>query len=273
MEFLFPVITRTWFTDTDLTTVTPVLQLLSVSLLPTISFVAPPAPDQNGNLGNDGRRGVMSGRRAAANLPAKNAFELNGEVITEGIRIARVVQTLDIDSGHHGTGGTYIDVNGVQYKYGIDPNDLTLVTPSGMRSSFPLVDGATSASAPFYDNSTTSALQPGRNPGDPPFRNLRAVDSPGLIIGDILFGESVTSIDALFSFKVYVVAEYDDKSIYTIAAYDWRANFYATTRVAGRGVTVIQADSMVTGDSGPRRSHLDPDITTGKTVSEAVSVI
>ena len=57
------------------------------------------------------------------------------------------------------------------------------------------------------------------------------------------------------SLRTYLIVRYADHSIYPIAYWDWNANFYATTNVAGKGVSVLSAASKVSVEdwSSPRK--------------------
>jgi len=70
-------------------------------------------------------------------------------------------------------------------------------------------------------------------------------------------------MDVKYLPREYLVVRYADKSIYPIAYWDWNVNFYATTNVAGKGVSVIAAASKVSTEGDFVRSNADPLKTAG----------
>ena len=58
--------------------------------------------------------------------------------------------------------------------------------------------------------------------------------------------------------RMYLVIRYGDGTLYTIAYWNWDANFYGKTWVAGTGMTVIDPASKVSADVEWTRSNNDP---------------
>lgn len=78
-----------------------------------------------------------------------------------------------------------------------------------------------------------------------------------------LIRSKLDKIDYEMLFRLYLVVQYADKSIYPIAYWDWGANFYATTNVPNSGVAVIDPASKVSKATNWVRSNGDPLKTAG----------
>ncbi|MBX9625692.1 MAG: hypothetical protein K2X82_17960 [Gemmataceae bacterium] len=83
--------------------------------------------------------------------------------------------------------------------------------------------------------------------------------------------DKLDKLDMKYLLRLYVVVQYADQSLYPIAYWDWNVNFFATTNVAGKGVSVIAAASKVGVEGGWVKSNADPLKTKGPTFNTSVN--
>ena len=75
--------------------------------------------------------------------------------------------------------------------------------------------------------------------------------------------DQLDKLDLKYSLRSYLIVRYADNTIYPIAYWDWNANFFATTNVVDKGVSVIDAASKVSVEGSWVRSNSDPMRTAG----------
>ena len=103
------------------------------------------------------------------------------------------------------------------------------------------------------------------------------LDSPAHIWGQTpaqqVAAASIDYIDTKTIFRTHLIVKYDDGSIYSIAYWNWNANFYATSDGPGTGLKNIMPASGVFADPDWTRSNQDPLKTSGPVAQESLQWI
>lgn len=168
--------------------------------------------------------------------------------ITNGTLTMKYVQILrDVQNGANGSGagGVYTVASGLA--------NQNLLPKPGSGLTYPALDSIDpadpTASLDFTSTPTATGVR------------IYTADAPGS--SSPTNADKLDKLDVKYLFRTHIVARYLDNSLYPIAYWDWNVNFYATTNVLDRGVTVIAAASKVSLEGSWVKSNADPLKTAG----------
>jgi hypothetical protein len=209
------------------------------------SFTVTPAAGQNINfieLAPMGPQGLT------AQAIVGGAFQ-PGEVVKADVRNGSNVTMHFVQNITEAKNGANGSAAGFVYTAASSLANLNLVpdTTQNPTLTFPCLDSL-SNSPTDYHNFTTTATATGVV--------IQGDDSPGAWGPNN--NDKLAIIDYRLSFRVYLVAEYADGSLYSLGYINWVANFWADTNVPGTGVSVIKVPKGVTADATWTASNVDP---------------
>jgi hypothetical protein len=118
------------------------------------------------------------------------------------------------------------------------PNLNSLLSPG---DTFPILDNAPRPPNPFYPLDWSTAGS------DANTLKMYADDSPSTLRP--VNSDKLQNIDVTYRITLYVVWQFADNSIYTLASDNWKVVFQADTNVAGSGVTHILDASGVSSEA------------------------
>jgi hypothetical protein len=226
----------------DTVQVAPIINSFTATIPnPSVRFVnlGPPADGLAGLIASkpDGAGGFIPG------------IVFNADITNGPLTIKDVGNFRDVVNKANGTaaGGVFVAGSGLA-----NQNYLPNV---GSGFTFPGLDSFNP------DDPTDSGDLFTSTPNPPNGVLIRSEDSPST--GWPANSDKLDTMDVKYLPREYLVVRYADKSIYPIAYWDWNVNFYATTNVAGKGVSVIAAASKVSTEGDFVRSNADPLKTAG----------
>jgi hypothetical protein len=229
-----------WATDT--VRVAPFINSFTATIpTPSVSFA-----DQGPPI--TGLEGLMAGAPAAGGAWTPGIV-FKGDVTNGPLEIKDTADMRNVVNGANGSaaGGVFVAGSGLANQNYL-PNVGSGFTYPGLDTLDP--NDPTDGGALFTSN-----------PVPPDRVTFRSEDSPST--GWPANSDKLDKMDVKYQIREYLVAVYDDDSIYPIAYWDWNVNFYATTNVAGSGVSVINAASKVSTEGGWVPSNADPLKTAG----------
>jgi hypothetical protein len=230
--------------DRKALTVTPVINSFTKSIpTPSVSF-------KNRTDPPNGLKGIIAQKYSdQVGGQSTPGITFNAEVVNGGLPMTYVQEWRSLINGYNEDGAAVKLVN--------PDSQRIFVIKDGVQANWPLLDTAPPGTNPSYALTTVTNLQT-----TPASVKVSANDSPDFGFQDPATNERISLIDFKDLLRIYLVVRYSrDQSIYPIAFWNWGVNFYATNRVANKGLTVINDASKVTADDNYTRLNLDPEKT------------
>jgi hypothetical protein len=219
---------------------------LKITVTPVVnSFTVTPAAGQNINFVDQTPTGLQ-GLTAQGIVDGTFKFgEVVNADIVNGPRVSMYfVQNLtEVKNGANGSAA------GIVYTAASGLANLNYVpdTTQNPPLTFPCLDSLSNKPTDYGDFTTNAT---------PTGVIIQGDDSPRL--GGNKNNDKIAIIDFQNSYRVYLVAQFGDGSLYSVGYINWKANFWADTNVPTKGVSVIRDPKGVTADATWTVSNLDP---------------